>query len=359
MKPDAAWNFPPPRSRVHGMTDYTTTATMERLAQRIDAAGHIVVVTHRKPDGDAIGSALALQRGIGSGKQVDIHLVGPVGRSLLELAGDTAVVVSDEPPAGDPDLVVLVDTGSWTQVGPLSDWLKRQRDAGRVIGLDHHPVGDDIATERIIDTTAASCTMMVYRLLKSMGCTIDGARGGTGEAIFAGLATDTGWFQHSNADADAYAMASDLLQLGVDRVRLHRLLEQNASPGKLLLLGRALASIRWELEGRCAVMRLTSADFEDAGTGREELEGLVNEPLRVSTVEASILMYEEESGATKISFRSKPPREPNGFFFDVSAASRLLGGGGHVHASGARFDGGLDGAQAAVIKALQSTIGDA
>ena len=91
----------------------------------------------------------------------------------------------------------------------------------------------------------------------------------------------------------------------------------------------------------------------------EELEGLVNEPLRVSTVEASILMYEEESGATKISFRSKPPREPDGFFFDVSAASRLLGGGGHVHASGARFDGGLDGAQAAVIKALQSTIGDA
>ncbi|MEE2719697.1 MAG: bifunctional oligoribonuclease/PAP phosphatase NrnA [Planctomycetota bacterium] len=341
------------------MSDYTTTATMERLAERIEAAGHIVVVTHRKPDGDAIGSALALHRGIGSDTRVDIHLVGPVGRSLLELAGATPVTVSDEPPEEDPDLVVLVDTGSWAQVGPLSDWMKRQRAAGRIIGLDHHPVGDDIASERIIDTGAASCTMMIHRLLEAMGRTIDGARGGTGEAIFAGLATDTGWFQHSNADADAYALASDLLQLGVDRIRLHRLLEQNASPGKLLLLGRALASIRWEFDGRCAVMRLTATDFDDAGTGREELEGLVNEPLRVATVEASILMYEEESGVTKISFRSKPPREPDGFFFDVSAASRQLGGGGHVHASGARFDGDLDGAQSAVLRALESTIGDA
>lgn len=340
------------------MSDYTTNATLERLAERIDGAGHLVVLTHRKPDGDAIGSALALHRALAPGKRVDIHLVGPVNRSLIELAGDTPIVISDEPPVEEPELVVLVDTGSWVQVGPLSDWLRRQRDAGRVIGLDHHPVGDDTATERIIDTAAASCTVLVHRLLQSMGCTIDGGRGGAGEAIFAGLATDTGWFQHSNADAAAYALASDLLQLGVDRVRLHRVLEQNASPGKLLLLGRALASIRWELDGRCAVMRLTAADFAAAGTGREELEGLVNEPLRVATAEASILMYEEESGATKLSLRSKPPRAPGEPFFDVSAASRLLGGGGHVHASGARFDGGLDGAQAAVLEAMQSTLGD-
>ena len=148
----------------------------------------------------------------------------------------------------------------------------------------------------------------------------------------------------------------DLLQLGVDRIRLHRLLEQNARPASAAAgAGSGLHPV-----GRTkrAVM-LAATDFDDAGTGREELEGLVNEPLRVATVEASILMYEEESGVTKISFRSKPPREPDGFFFDVSAASRQLGGGGHVHASGARFDGDLDGAQSAVLRALESTIGDA
>lgn len=341
------------------MSDYTSTSTMAGLAQRIHAASHLVVLTHRKPDGDAIGSALALHRALAPTKRVDIHLVGPVGRALLELAGDTPVAISDDPPTCDPDLVVLVDTGSWVQVGPISNWLKTQREAGRVIGLDHHPVGDDIATERVIETTAASCTLMIRDLLLELGCPIDGSRGGVGEAIFAGLATDTGWFQHSNADARCYAVASELLQLGVDRIRLHRVLEQNASPGKLVLLGRALASIQWELDGRCAIMRLTGADFDEAGTGREELEGLVNEPLRVATVETSILMYEEESGATKISLRSKPPRVPGGVFFDVSAAGRVLGGGGHVHASGARYDGNLDSAQAAVLEALRSVVPDA
>ncbi len=340
------------------MNEYTSTSTMAGLADRIREASHIVVLTHRKPDGDAIGSALAIFRALTPAKQVDIHLVGPVGRSLMELAGGTPVTISDEPPACEPDLVMLVDTGSWAQVGPMSTWLKTQRAAGRVIGLDHHPVGDEIANERVIETTAASCTLMVRELLMELGHEIDGDRDGVGEAIFAGLATDTGWFQHSNADARCYAVASELLQQGVDRIRLHRILELNASPGKLVLLGRALASIRWELDGRCAIMRLTGRDFDDAGTGRQQMEGLVNEPLRVASVEASILMYEEESGATKISLRSKPPRSPGEPFFDVSAAGRVMGGGGHVHASGARFEGDLDAAQEAVLAALCSVIDD-
>ena len=126
---------------------------MAGLAERIRAASHIVVLTHRKPDGDAIGSALAIFRALTPAKQVDIHLVGPVGRSLMELAGGTPVTISDEPPTGEPDLVMLVDTGSWAQVGPMSTWLKTQRAAGRVIGLDHHPVGDEIANERVIEAT--------------------------------------------------------------------------------------------------------------------------------------------------------------------------------------------------------------
>lgn len=337
------------------MAGYESNATWPQLAQRVRDAGSVALLTHRKPDGDAIGSVLALARALSGQCTVHSHLVGPVGKSLLELAGETPLVISDNEPEVDPDLVILVDTGSWVQVGPLSKWLKARRD--RVIGLDHHPVGDDIASERIIDPSAASCTMLVLQLLEELGLKVDGDRHGVGEAIFMGLATDTGWFRHSNADAACFKVASYLLERGVDRTRLYRLLEENASTGSLGLLARALGSLQYEFDGRCAIMHLTDQDFTSAGAQRVEVEGIVNQPLGISGVEASILLYADGDDVTKISLRSKPPVEPGGRFINVSEIASAMGGGGHVHASGARFTGSIDAAITAALKAMRELSG--
>ena len=332
------------------MDTYETTTTWKALAQRVRTAGSILVVTHRKPDGDAMGSCLALARALP--QNVDIHLVGPVSPTLRTLAGETPFVDSESDPAGDPDLVILVDTGAWVQVGPLSDWLKARRD--RIVGMDHHPVGNDIAPDRIIDTSCASATMMVLRLLDELGMGLDGD--GVGEALFTGLATDTGWFRHSNADAAAFAMASRLITAGVDRDRMYRLLEEEGTPGKMGLLARALGSMELLFDGSCAIMQLTSDDFTETGAHRVEVEGLVNQPLSIKAVRASFLLYAEEDGATKISLRSKPPAE-DAMTIDVSALAVQLGGGGHVRASGARVNEAIPAAREKLVDALAAVAG--
>jgi len=207
------------------MENYETSTTWSELAARVGSAERLLIVTHRKPDGDAIGSCLGLSRSLP--QPVAVHLVGPVGANVKHLIRETDDVrISDADPEGEPDLIVLVDTGAWGQVGPLADWLRARRD--RVVGLDHHPTGNDIAPDRIVDPSMASATMMVLRLLDELGIEVDD-RNGVAEALFAGLATDTGWFRHSNADAAAFNMAGRMVAAGVDRDRLYAMFEENGS----------------------------------------------------------------------------------------------------------------------------------
>ena len=329
------------------MDAYETTTTWSALAARVGSAQQLLVVTHRKPDGDAAGSCLGLARALP--QPVAVHLVGPVGANVQQLirASDD-VCISDADPEHEPDLIVLVDTGAWVQVGPLADWLRARRD--RVVGLDHHPTGNDIAPDRIIDPSMASATMMVLRLLDELEIEVDDA-GGVAEALFAGLATDTGWFRHSNADAAAFTMAGRLVGAGVDRDRLYAMFEENGSVAKLKLQSRALGSLDLTGDGRHAIMTLTDEDFQASGASRAELDGLVNQPLAIEEVVASFLLYTEEDGVTKISLRSKPPL-PGRDTLDVSAVASRLGGGGHVRASGARVTGPLPAAREKLLSAI-------
>ena len=334
------------------MDAYETTTTWSEIAARIGSAERLLVVTHRKPDGDAVGSCLGLARGLP--QPVSVHLVGPVGSSVKQLIRATDDVhISDSDPEHEPDLIVLVDTGAWVQVGPLADWLRARRD--RVVGLDHHPTGNDIAPDRIIDPSMASATMMVLRLLDELGIVVDDTAG-VAEALFAGLATDTGWFRHSNADAAAFAMAGRLVGAGVERDRLYAMFEENATVGKLALVSRALGSLELAGDGRLALMMLSAEDFTDSGALRSELDGLVNQPLSIEQVVAAFLLYVEEDGVVKISLRSKPPL-PGRETVDVSAVAGRLGGGGHVRASGARVSGSLSVAREKLLAAIDEVMG--
>jgi phosphoesterase RecJ-like protein len=120
----------------------------------------------------------------------------------------------------------------------------------------------------------------------------------------------------------------------------------------LALHARALATVQWVHEGEVAIMRLTRADFAETGGRRSEVVGLVNAPLVVQGAEMSVLLVEESEGSVKASMRSKPPRVPGGPFVDVRAVATQLGGGGHMHAAGARLSGDLDAAAEAIVQAL-------
>ncbi|MDA0802532.1 MAG: DHH family phosphoesterase [Planctomycetota bacterium] len=343
------------------MINYLSTATTEQIASRLGAAATVAVLTHSKPDGDAMGSVLGLVRALRA-RSVDAHgfLVGPIDPNLLALARQGEVVLHAPGTAPrETELVVVVDTGAWSQVEPLGAWLKERAD--RVIGIDHHARGDDLAPMRLVDVTAASATQVLLAVIDSLGVPLEyGAdaerRFSIAEALFAGLAADTGWFRFSSADERVFHVAGRLLGAGVNKQRLVQQLEENERPTRLAATGLALQSIRWLASGSVVMMRLSYADIVAASARPEDLGGIVNVPLVVGSVSMSILLTEAEPGITKISFRSKPLNcgRPS---FDVNKIAATFGGGGHVQAAGARILAGIDVASAQVEDAVHAAIG--
>jgi phosphoesterase RecJ-like protein len=259
-------------------------------------------------------------------------------------------------PRAGTDLAVVVDTGAWSQVEHAAEWLRANRDL--CVGVDHHRSGDDFCALRLVQPECASATQALVAVVDELGVALAPPGRGTehsiAEAAFAGLATDTGWFRFSGADDRVFQLAARLLSLGVDKDRLYRMIEQADLPGRPLLLGRALHSLQFACRDRVAIMRLRPADFAATGTRVEDLAGLVNEPMSVGTVEVCVLLVEQDAGTVKASLRSKPPAHRGGRFVDVNHVAARFGGGGHVHAAGARIAGTLDEAFAKVSAALEA-----
>lgn len=342
------------RALVWGMSAYASNATLTQVAARILAAHRIMITTHIKPDGDAMGSTLALTRALtAKGKHAELFLMGPLESNLKIIADATPFRMVEQRPPGDAyDLAVVLDTGAWSQLEPLTAWLKDHHDV--VVGIDHHPRGDDVASMRLVQPDAVSTTAMLVPLLAQMKCPLSGGVGGVAEALFVGLATDSGWFRYGNAGAEAFKLAAELLACGVDKSRLYQVLEENHSPQRLALEARGLASLEYASGGAVAIQSLRIEDFKTTGGSPEDLSGLVNTPMNVGAVRVSILLSQTAPGLTKISFRSKPaaPGNDAGDFVDVNALAARFGGGGHVHAAGARVKMDIDEARKAVLAAL-------
>jgi len=342
------------------MSDYASTIDLRGLAERLLATSRVMVCSHAKPDGDAIGSCLAVRRILGArGVEVEIVLCGAIEPALLSVVPPDAVTAIeasrgqvDLSPLGDLDrfdAIVVVDTGTFPQLEPLAEVLRPRRD--RIVGIDHHARGDvAVAATRYVDSSAASTTEILAAWAPLCGVTLDsGGAGSIAEAIFVGLATDTGWFRFPSAGPRQFLLAARLLGVGVEKDRLYAQLEQQGRPQRLQLLGRALASMRTVAWGgdqsrQVAVMTLARRDYEETGGLATDTSGLVNEPLALAGVVGSVLLTEAEPGTIRLSFRSsgaaavpEGEAECRGAAIDVNQLAARFGGGGHVAAAGARL----------------------
>ncbi|HAW95083.1 MAG TPA: hypothetical protein DCX60_02300 [Phycisphaerales bacterium] len=344
--------------------EYKTNSTIGSLVGRLTSARSVMIVSHEKPDGDAIGSCAMVARALDAlGIPSETCLIGAVADSLRSLIPDLAVrLVPEEAPVDAHDLIVVVDTGAWTQLGPVAEFLRERRE--RIIGIDHHARGDDVAAERIVDISCGSCTQVLVPLIDEMGVALthgadEHRRFSIAEAAMVGLGTDTGWFRYDNCGAEGLKLAARLVEAGADKNRLTRVIEENDRPQRIMMAGRALSSARFGDHDRSVVMSLSLEDFEATGAVAEELAGLVNHPMSVGTLEVSVLITQTERDRVKMSFRSKPPKvRGDSRFIDVNQLAARFGGGGHVHAAGARLDGSLENARtqvrAAITEALQA-----
>ncbi len=327
------------------------------VAERLASARAVAVVPHAKPDGDAIGATLALARTLDRlGIAATAIYAPPWPRRFDVLVGSTPVhhLDPDAPdlaPIERADLVAVLDTGTWSQLGGAAPALRGA--AARTLVVDHHHHGDpELAELRCVETDAPAAAAIVARLCVRL-LDFDGPARLPAEIaapLYVGLATDTGWFRHPSVAPPVLRLAADLLEAGADHNALYRMVELNDPPERLLLMQRALGSLRFLAGGRAVLMVLRRADFEAAGATPGDTGGLVDLPRSVASVEVSALLYEPEPGRAKLSLRSKASGHP----VDVNALAQSLGGGGHVHAAGVTLERPLDDALPDVVAAIET-----
>lgn len=348
-------------STANGAWGSTTDAA--GIAARLSAARRAVVVTHGKPDGDAVGSTLAVARALAlKGAWAEVWYIGPAALWAEALVGKTpARVFTPAKPAAGPkpddfDTLVCVDTGTWSQLAEFKEWMPAF--SARAVLIDHHLHGDpDVAAMRLVETRAASCTQVLAPVL----CGLLGRDSAAelppevAEPLYLGLATDTGWFRYSNVTRDTMTLGGELLAAGVDHTMLYRVIEQQDQPGRWKLLGRSLSSLEIHGNGRFAVQTLRARDFVECGATRNDTTGFADMVQAIATVQASVLITEgDDNGSSsgpvsKISMRTKPGPDA----IDANRLLSSLGGGGHARAAGAKVNASVEETKRKLLELLK------
>ncbi len=309
-------------------TDLLTTE-MDAIAASIRENDRFLLTTHEGPDGDALGSLLAMQ-----------HLLGQLGKdSVMFLAAKEFPLpieyrflpleeVFHEPPADMADrTVVFLDCGNIDRM-PF-EFLRN--DGTEILNIDHHHDNTRFGAVNLVDVAASSTAEIVYALARHLGVEVTPEMA---SALYVGLVTDTGRFSYENTNAGTHRIAADLIEAGVDVNDTYRRLYEHVPLEKLRLISRALDSIQLPCES-LAVTYITEADYEATGSGEEMTEGIIDFLRSLEGVKVAAVVRELGSrgkAARKVSLRS------SGDGVDVSAIAREHGGGGHVRAAGFSTD---------------------
>jgi phosphoesterase RecJ-like protein len=325
----------------------------QAIIDQLRACKRVLVTTHVRPDGDALGSVAAMIMGLKKvGVEAEALLLSHLPRKYAFIFKENQIAHFDvENGWPDPlpldrfDALLVIDTGTWSQLPGLKERLEHWPKPKLVV--DHHLTQENWASVKLVETQAAAAGEIVAELLERWEIAFDPAIAG---ALYLAIASDTGWFQYANTRPHTLRMAADLMEAGVDTIRLYELLYQNERPERVALQARALQSLELLAEGRLAVMRVLKKDFEETQANVPDTESLINVPLQVGTVQVSVLVTEpRDFGPVRISLRSKGQ-------LDVAKFAEQFGGGGHARAAGLKMEGiGIKEAHDRVVAALLET----
>jgi phosphoesterase RecJ-like protein len=295
-----------------------------------------VLVTHVNPDGDAIGSQVGLGRYLQSlGFEVRIVNQDDTPAEIRFLEFDGPFGESYDPARHDglldaADAIVLIDNSAPDRLGRMEVPVRAR--AEKTFCIDHHPTSGTPWGGNLIDTTASATAVLVHELVRAEGATPDRA---SADALYAGLATDTGFFRFSSTSPRAFRVAAELLEAGADPTRCYREVYERNSPAYTRLLGRALAGLYVGADGAVASVGITLAMIEASGAAGVDTSEFTTPLLAVDGVRVAILFRELAGGKVKVSLRSKGE-------LDVQRMAAEFGGGGHRNASGIVMPGPFD-----------------
>ena len=297
----------------------TKRIDVDEAAGRLMMADRILVLSHRRPDGDTIGSALAITAALRKvGKTARAVWIGDLTKSYSLI---TSAYVDCE---FEPEFILAVDTAD----------LNLFPDETRAYGekadmcIDHHGSNSGYARELLLDEHSASCCEIIARVIDAMGVEMDTY---IASCIYLGLATDTGCFRYSNTTSGSHLLAARLQDLGVDEAEINRQFFEMKSRAKVDLERRAMAGMEFTLGGRICFLTITQQMMAEAHCSENDFEGIASIPRGIEGVEAGVTLREQKNGNWKISVRTNS--------IDANAICSVLGGGGHKRAAGCECSG--------------------
>ena len=312
-------------------------SSLLEIYERIKSSKNVLIITHRSPDGDAIGSANALSLII---KKLNIPvtiLVTDIPDFVSLLPNiDNIVTVNDK----EYDLMIMVDVSSKQQLGVFEELY----DLENKIIIDHHNVQLDDSIMHYVDSSAASTTMIIYELIQCCNIEMDYD---IAVPLYLGLLTDTGGFAHNNTTSEVFLVASKLLEFGIGHNEFYeKLIRRDYTIDYLYLKRKVIENLEIIYEK----IAFSFLDFDTISKNEYDTpKDLVHVGRGLVGVEASVLIIEENPNSYRVSLRSNK-------YLDVSAVAGKFGGGGHKNASGIRFNDDYDLMKEKIVEAIKNEL---
>jgi len=322
---------------------------INNLRKIIEQNDSFVLTTHHNPDGDAIGSEIAMAEYLKSmGKNV--HIINnsetPDNYQFLDEKNEIIVYekLKHKQLLADADVYLILDISDWARLRELGDLIKNS--SVPKICIDHHHVDYKFADIDIIYQQASSTGELVFEFLNAVNFQFDQR---TASALYTCILTDTGSFRFSNTTSKTHEVASILLKSGVKTKEIYSLVYEQNSRSKIALMGEALFNLKYECDGKLAWFVLSKEMFEKHQASFWDTEGFPELPRTIEGVEVSLMFTELNSNEVKISLRSKGK-------IVINTVAQKFGGGGHNFAAGAKINMNLETAIPQVLDELKKVV---
>jgi phosphoesterase RecJ-like protein len=312
------------------------TAIREAILQR----QRFVITSHARPDGDAIGSQVAMAYALrGLGKDVQMVNADPAPPQFQVFPGVADIQVSAAV-QGQFDAVIVMECGDLSRTGVEGF------DRYFVINIDHHPGNKSYGAINWFNPGAAACSEMVFDLVEALGVTLTPE---IATHIYVAILTDTGGFHFSHITPRTFEICRRCTEAGAQPEAIARAVYDSSTMGRLRLMGAVLHNLEFEGGGRAAVAALTLRLLQETGATHEDADGLINIPLNVKDIQAVAFFKEIAPDSYRISLRSKGN-------VDVNFVARLFGGGGHRNAAGCTMNGPYPEVRARLLAELKPAL---
>jgi phosphoesterase RecJ-like protein len=322
------------------MMTMSSAPEIQQIVEAIRGRQRFVLSSHARPDGDSIGSQLAMAYALRElGKEVVVVNADPAPGPLMAFPGVPEIVIAPAV-AGDFDAAIIMECGDLGRTGVTG------LDRFFVINIDHHPGNTEYGAINWFDAGAAACGEMVFDLVNALGVPLTPT---IATHIYLAILTDTGSFHYSSISPRTFDICRVALEAGVDPVLVARNVYDSNNMGRLKLFGAVLSAMQIDPTGRVAIVYLDHEMARAAGGTYEDTEGLINLPLTVKEIQAVVFFKQIEGEEYRVSMRSKGA-------VDIAAVARTYGGGGHKNAAGCTVTGAIDALQKVLVEQIEQAI---